>query len=271
MNKIRSTLRQSPALIVALMALVLAAGGPAAAVDAAQAAKKLITGKAIKDNSLTGKDVKDGSLLAKDFKKGQLPVGGAANSPGAPGSTGPSGPAGPAGPKGEQGLQGERGPQGESGPQGVKGETGARGPEGPQGPAGTAPAPEAMRIVNTTGNPNFAQDIGFPGYLWWHANDHNVNQAGFYKDPFGTVHLKGKVKCVGTTCNSASLIYQLPAGYRPAQNHIFVGLSDASGTGAGTPIRINVESSGWVSKAPAALNSQNGWVSLDGITFRAVQ
>jgi hypothetical protein len=98
-----------------------------------------------------------------------------------------------------------------------------------------------------------------------------VNQVAFYKDAFGTVHLKGKAKCVGTTCNSASLIYQLPAGYRPAQLHIFPQLVDKTGQGAGTATRVNVEPSGWVSRAPTPLDSQNGWIALDGITFRAVQ
>jgi hypothetical protein len=161
--------------------------------------------------------------------------------------------------------------KGDQGDKGDKGDAGKDGAPGTPGAPGTVPATEAMHIVGTTGEPAFAQDIGFPGYLWWHANDNNVNQAGFYKDPFGTVHLKGKLKCVGTTCNSASLMFQLPAGYRPAQNHIFAGLSDPTGNGAGVLDRINVESSGWVSRAPAALNSQYGWVSIDGITFRAVQ
>ena len=90
----------------------------------------------------------------------------------------------------------------------------------------------------------FAQDVGFEGYLWWHANDNNVNKVAFYKDAFGTVHLKGKAKCVGTTCNSASLTsIELPEGYRPAQLQIFAGLSDKTGQGAGVLERINVEPS----------------------------
>jgi hypothetical protein len=34
---------------------------------------------------------------------------------------------------------------------------------------------------------------------------------------------------------------------------------------------VNVEPSGWVSRAPAPITSQTGFVSLDGISFRAVQ
>ena len=145
----------------------------------------------------------------------------------------------------------------------------ARSQAAPRPAAGTPAQPENYRVVGSSGQPTFAQDVGFPGYLWWHANDHNVNQVAFYKDSFGRVHLKGKAKCVGTTCNSASLIFQLPEGYRPSNHHIFVVLSDKTGQGAGTAIRLNVEANGWVSRQPTPLDSQNGWVSLDGMSFRA--
>ena len=278
--------RPRPATVMAGAALFLAAGGPAAAVDGADAATKLISGKQIKNNSIDSRDIKDGSLTVKDFKKGALSQAGAPGgpaapgSPGAPGNQGEQGARGPQGEPGAQGPQGDRGPAGERGSQGepgtdgtdgAPGQKGDKGDKGDTGPAGTPAPPEAFRIVGTSGQPTFAKDVGFGGYEWWHANDHNVNQVAFYKDAFGTVHLKGKAKCVGTTCNSASLIFQLPAGYRPAQNHIFAQLSDKTGSGAGASIRINVESSGWVSKAPAPLDSQNGWVALDGITYRAVQ
>jgi hypothetical protein len=283
--------RPRPATVLAGAALFLAAGGPAAAVDAADAGTKLITGKQVKNNSIDSRDIKDGSLTVKDFKKGVLGSAGVGSpsSPGAAGENGQNGAQGPQGergpqglpgPQGERGPQGPAGPQGEAGPQGPAGKDGTNGRDGVQGPKGdkgdkgdpgTPAPPEAYRIVNDPGQPVFAQNVGFDGYLWWHANDHNVNKVAFYKDAFGTVHLKGKAKCVGTTCNSASLIYQLPAGYRPAQLQIFAGLSDKTGNGAGVLDRINVEPTGWVSRAPMPLDSQNGWVSMDGITFRAEQ
>src|SRR3954451_15070133 len=64
--------RNTPALIIACLALFLAAGGPAAAVNAADAASRLLTGKQIKDNSITGGDIKNGTLVAKDFKTSEL-------------------------------------------------------------------------------------------------------------------------------------------------------------------------------------------------------
>ena len=57
MNRIKRLRRPSPALIVGCLALFLAAGGPAAALDVSQAAAKLITGKQIKNKSITGKDI----------------------------------------------------------------------------------------------------------------------------------------------------------------------------------------------------------------------
>src|SRR5215212_9315225 len=65
--------RPSVPLLIACLALFLAAGGPASAVNAADAASKLLTGKQIKDNSISSKDVKNGTLVAKDFKPGVLP------------------------------------------------------------------------------------------------------------------------------------------------------------------------------------------------------
>src|SRR3954468_428906 len=103
--------RPSVPMLLACLALFLAAGGPAAAVNAADAASRLLTGKQIKDNSITGGDIKNGTLAAKDFKPGVLPklVSSGQGESGAKGDTGAQGPQGPAG------LQGERGPQGEKG------------------------------------------------------------------------------------------------------------------------------------------------------------
>jgi hypothetical protein len=92
--------RQSPAIVIATLALFAALGGTAVA------AGTLITGKQIKNGSITGADVRNKSLTPRDFR----------------GSVrGPRGLTGPAGP---QGLAGPQGPQGQAGPKGDKGETG---------------------------------------------------------------------------------------------------------------------------------------------------
>jgi hypothetical protein len=74
----------SPALVVAIVALVASLSGTAVAA-------KLLTGKQIANGSVTGADIKNKSLTKKDFK-GSL-----------------RGPAGPAGPQGAQGPQGPAG------------------------------------------------------------------------------------------------------------------------------------------------------------------
>ena len=90
--------RVSPAMVVAVLALFVAVGG------SADAAKRLITGRDIKNASITGLDVKNKSLTAADIR-GQLR-----------GSRGPVGPPGPTGAQGTQGPQGVPGIQGPVGP-----------------------------------------------------------------------------------------------------------------------------------------------------------
>ena len=97
-------LRPSPAMVVALIALLVALGGtsfaavklsvPANSVGTTQLQAKSVTNSKLAANSVTSDKVANRTLVAADFKVGQLPVG----PPGKPGLAGPSGPAGPAGP-----------------------------------------------------------------------------------------------------------------------------------------------------------------------------
>jgi hypothetical protein len=91
-------LRPTPAMVVAVIAVVLASVGSATAA-------RLITSAQIKNNSVTSKDIKNRSLLRRDFKPGQLLRG-------------------PQGPRGAQGLQGAQGPQGLRGAAGAPGRDG---------------------------------------------------------------------------------------------------------------------------------------------------
>jgi hypothetical protein len=84
----RGRRRPSPALVVAVLALVVALGGTSYA--ALKLPKNSVGASQIRSNAVSSPTVKDGSLLAKDFKKGQLP-------------------------KGERGLQGVPGKQGVAG------------------------------------------------------------------------------------------------------------------------------------------------------------
>jgi hypothetical protein len=101
-------LRISPALVVAIVALMAALGGTAVA-------RAVITGKDIAKDSITSRHVRNGSLqyddLAPSMRKAMKPATTA-------GPQGPQGPQGPEGPRGEQGQQGQQGPQGPAGKDG---------------------------------------------------------------------------------------------------------------------------------------------------------
>ncbi len=108
--------KPSPALVISMLALMMSTAGTGVA------AKGLITGRDVKDNSLTGKDVRNRTLTPKDFKGS---VKGARATSGSPGQPGPAGAAGAVGPVGPAGLAGTKGDTGEQGPPGPS--TGAAG------------------------------------------------------------------------------------------------------------------------------------------------
>ncbi|NOV28012.1 hypothetical protein E5S69_31495 [Cupriavidus necator] len=81
------------------------------------------------------------------------------------------------------------------------------------------------------------------------------NNAGYYKDLSGVVHLRGMVKS-GVIGNA---VFNLPAGYRPANEELFVAISN------GALGRVDIYPSGDV----GATSGSNSWLSLDGMTFRA--
>lgn len=94
--------------VVACACLFVVLGGDAVAKDATTAAKKLITGKQVKNRSLTAADVKKGSLTGTEVKDGSLsPADFKGSVAGPKGDPGPKGDAGPKGDKGEPGPVGQ--------------------------------------------------------------------------------------------------------------------------------------------------------------------
>jgi hypothetical protein len=85
--------RPSPALVVALGALLVALGGTSYA--AIKLPANSVGSKQLKRNAVTSSKVKNGSLSTADFKSGQILQG-------------------PRGPQGAQGPQGPQGPAGQS-------------------------------------------------------------------------------------------------------------------------------------------------------------
>jgi hypothetical protein len=96
----------SPALVIAVAALVVALGGTSYA--ALHLGAGSVGAKQLKRNSVRSSKVANGSLLARDFKAGQLPAA----------KRGTPGPAGAQGPQGDQGAAGQPGAPGATGPAG---------------------------------------------------------------------------------------------------------------------------------------------------------
>jgi hypothetical protein len=124
---------------------------------------------------------------------------------------------------------------------GVKGDQGIQGPPGAIEGLPTVEAWQTPTLINSWANYGAAN-----------------NPAGYFKDPFGIVHLRGLVKN-GTPIPSD--IFTLPAGYRPFQQELHVTISN------GLIGYAQVNTAGGV-RCQAGNAS---YFSIDGITFRAYQ
>lgn len=83
------------------------------------------------------------------------------------------------------------------------------------------------------------------------------NNAGYFKDSLGIVHLRGLIK--DGTATGGTTLFTLPVGYRPAARELFNAQSN------GALGRIDVTTVGTVSIQMGS----NAWISLDGLTFKA--
>jgi hypothetical protein len=81
------------------------------------------------------------------------------------------------------------------------------------------------------------------------------NPAGYYKDPFGIVHLRGMLKSGAVPSN----FFVLPTGYRPTNQEIFSAPSNGA---FGICV---IDSAGNV----GANAGNTAYFSIDGLTFRA--
>lgn len=94
---------------------------------------------------------------------------------------------------------------------------------------------------------------------WGHFSTPTFQAAGYYKDRTGRVWLQGLVKSTGAD----TTIFTLPAGYRLASQALFAAISDTTSVAAR---RVNVKANGDVTADTPG--PYNGWLSLDGISFR---
>jgi len=104
-------------------------------------------------------------------------------------------------------------------------------------------SPESEHEIGAAGEPAFQT-------AWKNYDASNYETTGFYKDPYGVVHLKGVV--TGGTTGTGFI---LPAGYRPALTALFGNLSGDY---------VAVDPSGQV-----RIVGSTSVRTVDGITFRA--
>lgn len=88
----------------------------------------------------------------------------------------------------------------------------------------------------------------------WVNEGTTYNDAGYYRERGGRVHLKGVIKS-GTINTTA---FTLPTGYRPSRRQIFIANTN---TGIG---RLDVDTNGNV----IPVSGGTTWFSLDGLSFR---
>jgi hypothetical protein len=117
--------------------------------------------------------------------------------------------------------------------------------------------PEAFHLVGTTGEPPFENS-------WSNASD--GTNAAFYRDPLGRVHLRGRI--TGGTIAGDRETFELPAGYGPGFGKLDFAVATSGGYGR-VQIHAGTDADAFPGEAFVDIEEgQNGFVSLDGISFR---
>jgi hypothetical protein len=208
----------SPSMAVALLALFVALGGSSYAalkVNSRQIVDNSVRSKDLRNNDVRSTDVRNNSLAGADINEALLGTVPSASTAGSAATAGDSGTLGGIGPNGF-----------------------VRTPT------------EAVRLVGTSGNPDFQ-----PGW----ANKGQGASTGFFKDQFGVVHIQGEVDPPG----SAGTVFVLPAGYRPDINGATGPQFPVVADGGLDAVQIKFDGDVVVQR------SFNDLVSLNGITFVA--
>jgi hypothetical protein len=127
-------------------------------------------------------------------------------------------------------IRGPVGPAGAMGPQGPQGQPGTDGAPGATGPAGPLVTMEAFHEPGQPGEPVLGTSIGASCSLSNRARqptDSESQPASFARDPWGIVHVRGRL-IDGTGGSACSVLFQLPPGYRPAATEHFPAQIDAA-------------------------------------------
>ena len=167
---------------------------------------------------------------------------------------------------GPQGLQGARGDLGAALGLLIEAPEAPDLVPGPPGPAGRQgdPGPALFLLHDNDGGGETFMVAPLPateGFIaptllnGWADFGGSYNPAGYYKDRFGVVHLRGLVKS-GTV---GAAIFTLPAGYCPANKEVLSSISN------GAIGYYELSNTGNM----VLIAGSNVYASLDGLTFRA--
>jgi hypothetical protein len=252
--------RLSFANVVSVIALVVALGGgayaavalPKNSVGSKQLKKNAVTNAKIGKNAVTGAKVKNGSLTGLDINLATLPkVGSAANADNA-----------------AHAVNADNATNATNAANATN--------AGHATNADNIAAPENWHLIGTAGEPGF--DGGSSNYGATGTGNSTGEEAGFFKDKEGVVHLKGLVKTADSG-TEAGLLFRLPAGYRPVSPKLLffnvfcapTGTGTCSDTASTSLLILGPGITGvGVSNPDGVLAATSGvTVSLDGITFRA--
>lgn len=89
--------------------------------------------------------------------------------------------------------------------------------------------------------------------------------CGFWKDPFGLVHLRGMLQFSGTPA-AGQLVGTLPVGYRPTAYEDFAATGSSAGGTIAFPLEVNTAGSLNLYAAGGVTWSGTS-LSLSGVTF----
>lgn len=114
------------------------------------------------------------------------------------------------------------------------------------------PPPRNFTSIGDTGAPAFQGT--------WQNKDAGYAPAGYYRDPFRRVQLRGVIVHTGAFTNDTA--FTLPAGYRPEYTSAFTVCSQL----ASDPGIVEIDADGSV----RMVDGDSAFMSLDGISFRAL-
>lgn len=102
----------------------------------------------------------------------------------------------------------------------------------------------------------------------WRNDELNGTQspAAFYRDPAGTVFMRGRIRLTVAVPTAAVAAFTLPVGFRPIADSYFAQF--AAQNGAALFMYVLVRTSGVVEVGALTVGATLNYVSLDGIAFR---